>query len=82
MSTKIKKKGKDLETSTVKKSRLRYITFDQGRFLIIKQLKDKIDGDNYSQVRDFPNFGRSQGTDVSMPIISWNAKIVRVYNLQ
>jgi len=45
-------------------------------------LKDKIDGDNYSQVRDFPNFGRSQGTDVSMPIISWNAKIVRVYNLQ
>ena len=44
----IMKKGKDAETETTEKSRLRYITFDQGRILILKRLRDPIDGDNYS----------------------------------
>jgi len=49
--TKIFKKKKDAETQTIEKSRVRYITFEQGRMLVIKSLKDKVDGDKYTQMR-------------------------------
>lgn len=75
-------KGKDAETMTCPKSRLRYITFDQDRIIVLKMLRDKVDGDKFSQMREFPNFSRSMSDkDYKMPMISWNAKIVRIYKL-
>ena len=80
-----KKRGKDAAVQTVTKDCLRFLTFDQGRLLVIKQLREKVDGDKYTTMRNFPSFQRSVGSGgekaFTMPTIVWNAKIVRVYHL-
>ena len=62
---------------------LRYITFDQGRIIVLKRLRDKVDGDHYSQMRQYPEcFDKSIDEGVmKMPELTWNAKIVRVYKI-
>lgn len=61
---------------------LRFITVQNGRILVIKQLFDKIDGDKYSVMRQFPSFTRSMDDKkYTLPTISWNAKITRVYHI-
>ena len=50
---------------------------------IPKPLRDKVDGDKFSLVRQYPSsFLRSANEKAySLPMISWNAKITRVYKL-
>ena len=77
-------KGKAAQTEMAAKDRIRYIAFENGRMLVIKLLRDKIDGDKFSQMRQFPNFqgpALTQAKDQQMPTIFWNAKITRVYDL-
>lgn len=78
------KRGKDAEVQTVTKDCLRFIAFEQGRLLVIKQLREKVDGDKITRMRDFPGFQKKLGTGATtfkMPTVIWNAKIVRVYHL-
>lgn len=78
------KRGKDAEVQTVTKDRLRFIAFDQGRLLVLKQLRDKVDGDKITRMRNFPGFQKKLGSGASsfkMPTVIWNAKVVRVYHL-
>jgi hypothetical protein len=53
---------KDVETSTQPKNTIRYLAFEQGRILIIKALRDKIEGEKYSQCRSFPHFASSMNS--------------------
>ena len=41
-------KGKATQTEMAAKDRIRYIAFENGRMLVIKLLRDKIDGDKFS----------------------------------
>ena len=41
-------KGKAAQTEMAAKDRIRYIAFENGRMLVIKLLRDKIDGDKFS----------------------------------
>lgn len=51
--------------------------------IVLKKLRDPIDGDSYSETRQFPNFNRSiDDKKYSLPLITWNAKIVRVYKIE
>lgn len=75
--------SKTQETQTLQKNHVRFITFDQGRILVLKKLRDPLDGDSYSETRQFPNFNRSiDDKKYSLPLITWNAKIVRVYKIE
>ena len=49
----------------------------------MKSLIDKIDGDKYSQVRQYPESFLRSGSDkgYQLPTLTWNARIVRVYRL-
>jgi hypothetical protein len=77
------KRGVDQYTETTEKSMLRYITFDQGRIIVLKRLREKVDGDHYSQMRQYPEcFDRNVDEGLmKMPNLTWNAKIVRVYKI-
>ena len=51
--------------------------------LVLKKLRDPLDGDNYSQIRNLPaSMWRVTEKDVRMPVISWNSKITRVYKIE
>ena len=78
-----KKKGVEAQAQTATKDYLRYIAFDQGRILVLKQLRGKLEGDKITSTRNFPSFQRSVGgsTNFKMPTIIWNAKIVRIYKV-
>ena len=74
---------KSIETETISKSQERIIAFEHGRIVILKRLRDKLDGDHYSIMRQFPDFQRSSDDkSYSLPTISWNAKICRVYKIE
>mmetsp|Transcript_8579 Transcript_8579/g.13257 ORF Transcript_8579/g.13257 Transcript_8579/m.13257 type:complete len:129 (+) Transcript_8579:547-933(+) len=76
----INKSLKSVETQTSEKCKIRYITFDQGRLLVLKRLREKVEGESYSEMRSFPTFARSNDDEkYKMPSVVWNAKIVRVY---
>jgi hypothetical protein len=49
----------------------------------MKSLVDKIDGDKYSQVRQYPESFLRSGNDkgYQLPTLTWNARVVRVYRL-
>ena len=53
------KKQKDGESQTIAKSRLRFLAFDKGRLVVVKALRDRIDGDKMTQLRHFPDFKRA-----------------------
>lgn len=79
------KNKKEMETSMVPKCRNRYIAFDQGRLLMIKRLYDTVDGDKVTEMRRYPGFKQTMSTNpdqrYDLPLVVWNAKIVRVYKL-
>lgn len=77
------RKGKDVETQTTRKNTVRFFSVENGRVLVIKSLLDKLDGDKYSVVRQFPHFQRSMDDrNFTLPTITWNAKVSRVYKIQ
>lgn len=76
------KKGKDMETQTTRKNTVRFFAVEHGRVLVIKSLTDKLDGDKYSVMRQFPYFTRSMDDrNYTLPTIAWNAKVTRVYKI-